>query len=72
MLYTPFIVYGIQLALTLIIGIIAYQMIKPSVQAGRRAIIAGLIALIFTLVMSGVIEALGLNPDYEHVITDTE
>jgi len=65
-------VYGIQLALTLIFGIIAYRVIKPSIHAGRRAIIAGLIALICALSMSPIIEAIGLNPDYEYAITDTE
>jgi len=65
-------VYGIQFALTLIVGIFAYRIIKPSISEGRRAIIAGLIALIFMLGMSAVIESLGLNPDYENVINNTE
>jgi hypothetical protein len=64
--------YGIQIALTIIVGVVTYSLIKPSIAQGRRAIIAGLVALLFTLVMSGVIESLGLVPDYRDAITDTE
>ena len=64
--------YIAQLVLTLIVGVVAYRFIKPTVSQGRRAIIAGIIALIFTLGMSAVIESLGLNPHFENVVNDTE
>lgn len=67
-----FTVYLVELGLTLLVGVVTYKIIKPSISEGRRAIIAGIVALIFMLGMSALVESLGLIPNYEHVIEDTE